>query len=518
MSASRPRFDEAATRMLGQTLWAAAGATKPEPRPPSAPAPDHSPQQFLQAVKEVANNSEMSPAPLASPAIREGDTRPFSSANSPGKETDGRPREAEALAKLLQQAKLQAVDASRLQINEQTNRLIHPKTTWAELKVPGPIERGLIMSGFDTPTLIQSVALDFLFKGKNLIAQSQSGTGKTISFVIGILKQINADLNHPQALVLEPTYELAQQTAMVIRNIVNDSVDVTVIEAVRGSRPAPGSKPREHIIVGTPGTVLDWATKFKYFDPKLIKIFILDEADVMIAEESHQDQSVRIYKMMDQGNTQTALFSATYNPKVMEFAKKIIKEPELITVKTEELSLENIHQYFVTVNNDDDKLKSLRALYGAITVDNAIVFCRSKEMAHRIYDTLKVDGHPMGILAGDMDIQDRSEAIARFRKGQDRLLITTNVSARGIDVLSINMVVNFDLPMRTNWLPDYETYIHRIGRTGRFGRGGLAINFVKDKKDYETIKAFQNHFKREIKPLDTSDIDRLEQLNILTSQ
>ncbi|XP_055333344.1 ATP-dependent RNA helicase DDX19A-like [Paramacrobiotus metropolitanus] len=420
----------------------------------------------------------------------------------------------DALMQKLLQCKLLVVDPKMLRVNEETNKLWHTKSSWQELHVPATIVRGLLLSGFDTPSLIQSVALDILFRNRNLIAQSQSGTGKTVAFVIGLLHKINPSDQFPQAVVLEPTFELALQTANVIRKIVSKAISVSIIEAVRGARRLErGETVSEQIIVGTPGTVLDWVTRFKVFDPKKIRFFVLDEADVMIAQQGHQDQSVRIYKMMDQAAVQTALFSATYDPQVMDFAKKIVRDPELITVKTEDLSLENIHQYYMKLGSDDEKIKALRSLYGVVTVDNAMVFCRSREMAHRIYDALKPDGHPIGILSGDMDVQARATAIEHFREGRDRLLITTNVSARGIDVMSVNLVVNFDLPLTFDHKPDYETYIHRIGRTGRFGRGGLAINFVKGEKDMGVLNAFEKYFQRQIKSLDYQDIDQLEQLN-----
>ncbi|OWA53120.1 ATP-dependent RNA helicase DDX19A [Hypsibius exemplaris] len=421
-----------------------------------------------------------------------------------------------SLVRKLVQTKMLALDPSRLRVNEQMNRLIHAKSTWNELHVPNNIIRALLLAGFDTPSMIQSAALDILFKNKNLIAQSQSGTGKTIAFVIRLLQLIDPNAHHAQAIVLEPTFELALQTASVIRKLLGEEPRFAVCEAVRGSRVERGSMIKEQIIVGTPGTVLDWVTKARVLDAKKIRIYVLDEADVMIAQQGHQDQSVRIYKMMDENSVQTALFSATYEPKVLAFAKKIIRDPDVITVKTEDLSLDAICQYYVIAGNDEEKIRALRSFYGVITVDNAIVFCRTREIARKIHAIMSQDGHTIGRLEGEMDVAARAESIMAFREGKVRLLIATNVAARGIDVQSVNLVVNFDLPLTPEHKPDFETYIHRIGRTGRFGRGGLAISFVKDDRDLTVLKAFQNYFKREIKPLDHTDTDQLESLNAQT--
>ncbi|OWA52446.1 ATP-dependent RNA helicase DDX19B [Hypsibius exemplaris] len=419
-----------------------------------------------------------------------------------------------SLVRKLLECKLRAFDPASLEGNEQAKRLVNSDSSWEELHVPAPIIRGLILNlGFDRPSPIQCVALDILFKGKNLIAQSQSGTGKTIAFVIGMLKQVDPSKNYPQAIVLEPTFELVLQTAEVIRKVVDKVVNVSITEAVRGNRIERGAVVEDQIIVGTPGTVLDWLTKAKAFDARKVRMFVLDEADVMIAQQGHQDQSVRIYKMMDQNVVQTALFSATYEDKVMDFAKKVVRNPEVIAVKTEDLSLESIHQYFIMAANDDEKIHALRSLYGVVTVDNAIVFCRTREVARKIYAAMRGDGHTIGILEGEMDVAARADAIRAFREGRVRLLITTNVAARGIDVQSVNLVVNFDLPVNRDFSPDFESYIHRIGRTGRFGRGGIAINLVKDERDIKIMRAIQTHFKRDIKPLDHTDTDVLEQLN-----
>ncbi|GAV08081.1 hypothetical protein RvY_17826 [Ramazzottius varieornatus] len=432
--------------------------------------------------------------------------------------------EASLVRKLLD-TKVRSFNTALLEGSEQQKLLASSGATWQELHVPAPIIRGLqINLGFDRPSPIQCVALDILLKkGRNLIAQSQSGTGKTMAFVIGMLFKVDPSQHYPQALVVEPTFELAQQTADVIRRVINNVMDVEVIEAVKGSKLERGVQIRQHIIVGTPGTVMDWITKSKVFDPKKIKIFVLDEADVMIAEQGLGDNSVRIYNTMDKQKIQTAFFSATYEPKIMELARKIVQDPEVIAVKQEDLSLDTIHQYYIVAETEEAKVQALRNLYGIVTVDNAMVFCRTRESTRRLYQTMKADGHSIGVLEGQMDVKERAESIARFRDGLERILIATNVASRGIDVQAVNLVVNFDLPMKETeqgskrWVPDFETYLHRIGRTGRFGRAGLAINFVSNDRDMETIHQFEKYFKREIHRLNAEDIDELERLNQETS-
>merc|ERR1711970_77527 len=240
-----------------------------------------------------------------------------------------------------------------------------------------------------------------------------------------------------------------------------------------------GTKLKSPIIIGTPGTILDWIVKFKFFD----------EADVMISTQGHKDQSTRIKRSLDLKICQSLLFSATYEDKVLKFAKAMVKDPNIISLKREEESLENIKQYFVLAQNEEQKLNSA--------------------------------GHAVALLTGSLEMEKRTEVIKRFQQGLERVLISTNVTARGIDVEQVTLVVNFDLPDIEEWDPktrrngkreaDCETYLHRIGRTGRFGKSGIAINMIQTQDDMRILKEIEAHFKRTIEQINYDDIDDLEE-------
>lgn len=344
-----------------------------------------------------------------------------------------------------------------------------------------------------------------------MIAQSQSGTGKTAAFVLAMLSRVDLNKNHPQVLCLAPTYELALQIGEVAKKMAQFLPAVKMVFAVRGEDRARGTRLNEHIIIGTPGKVLDWGVKFKFFDLSKIRVFVLDEADVMIATQGHQDQSFRIHKFLPP-TCQVMFFSATYDHQVMEFAEVIVPDPIIIRLKREEESLDNIKQYFVLCHNQDEKYSAIANIYGGITVGQAIIFCHTKKTASWLSGKLSRDGHSVALLSGELTVEQRIAVLNRFRDGTEKVLITTNVLSRGIDVEAVTIVVNFDLPVDMERRADCETYLHRIGRTGRFGKVGLAINLV-DSKSMPILQEIEGHFGKKIHPLDTEDPDDINKLN-----
>ncbi|CAO2609974.1 ATP-dependent RNA helicase DDX19A, partial [Lemmus lemmus] len=254
-----------------------------------------------------------------------------------------------------------------------------------------------------------------------------------------------------------------------------------------------GQKVSEQIVIGTPGTVLDWCSKLKFIDPKKIKVFVLDEADVMIATQGHQDQSIRIQRMLPR-NCQMLLFSATFEDSVWKFAQKVVPDPNIIKLKREEETLDTIKQYYVVCNNREEKFQALCNLYGAITIAQAMIFCHTRKTASWLAAELSKEGHQVALLSGEMMVEQRAAVIERFREGKEKVLVTTNVCARGIDVEQVSVVINFDLPVDKDGNPDNETYLHRIGRTGRFGKRGLAVNMVDSKHSMTILNRIQEHF------------------------
>ncbi|XP_024205163.1 ATP-dependent RNA helicase DDX19B isoform X3 [Pan paniscus] len=346
---------------------------------------------------------------------------------------------------------------------------------------------------------------------QNLIAQSQSGTGKTAAFVLAMLSQVEPANKYPQCLCLSPTYELALQTGKVIEQMGKFYPELKLAYAVRGNKLERGQKISEQIVIGTPGTVLDWCSKLKFIDPKKIKVFVLDEADVMIATQGHQDQSIRIQRMLPR-NCQMLLFSATFEDSVWKFAQKVVPDPNVIKLKREEETLDTIKQYYVLCSSRDEKFQALCNLYGAITIAQAMIFCHTRKTASWLAAELSKEGHQVALLSGEMMVEQRAAVIERFREGKEKVLVTTNVCARGIDVEQVSVVINFDLPVDKDGNPDNETYLHRIGRTGRFGKRGLAVNMVDSKHSMNILNRIQEHFNKKIERLDTDDLDEIEKI------
>uniref|UniRef100_F7EYS4 RNA helicase n=1 Tax=Callithrix jacchus TaxID=9483 RepID=F7EYS4_CALJA len=346
---------------------------------------------------------------------------------------------------------------------------------------------------------------------QNLIAQSQSGTGKTAAFVLAMLSRVEPADRYPQCLCLSPTYELALQTGNVIEQMGKFYPELKLAYAVRGNKLERGQKISEQIVIGTPGTVLDWCSKLKFIDPKKIKVFVLDEADVMIATQGHQDQSIRIQRMLPR-NCQMLLFSATFEDSVWKFAQKVVPDPNVIKLKREEETLDTIKQYYVLCSSRDEKFQALCNLYGAITIAQAMIFCHTRKTASWLAAELSKEGHQVALLSGEMMVEQRAAVIERFREGKEKVLVTTNVCARGIDVEQVSVVINFDLPVDKDGNPDNETYLHRIGRTGRFGKRGLAVNMVDSKHSMNILNRIQEHFNKKIERLDTDDLDEIEKI------
>lgn len=393
------------------------------------------------------------------------------------------------------------------------NSPLYSVKTFEELRLKPQLLKGVYEMGFNRPSKIQENALPMMLAEppQNLIAQSQSGTGKTAAFVLAMLSHVDPACNWSQCLCISPTYELALQTGKVIEQMGKFYPEVTLAYAVRGHRMERGVRIKEQIVIGTPGTVLDWCIKLKLIDPKKIKVFVLDEADVMIATQGHQDQSIRIQRMLPK-DCQMLLFSATFEDSVWKFAERVVPDPNIIKLKREEETLDTIKQYYVLCNSKEDKFNALCNIYGAITIAQAMIFCHTRKMANWLAGQMSKEGHQVALLSGEMVVEQRAAVIERFRDGKEKVLITTNVCARGIDVEQVSVVINFDLPLDKDSNPDNETYLHRIGRTGRFGKRGLAINMVDSQRSMEILKTYERHFDKKIARLDTDDLDEIEKI------
>ncbi|KAK7905141.1 hypothetical protein WMY93_017748 [Mugilogobius chulae] len=272
--------------------------------------------------------------------------------------------------------------------------------------------------------------------------------------------------------------------------------EVKLAYGIRGNRVARGAVLEEQIVIGTPGTLLDWCTKYRVINPKKISVFVLDEADVMIATQGHQDQSIRIHRLLPE-DCQMLLFSATFEDSVLKFAERVE-------------TLDTIKQFYVICTEKEDKFTALCNLYVCLTIAQAMIFCHTRWMASWLTSQLTEEGHQVALLSGELTVEQRAAVIERFRDGKEKVLVTTNVCSRGIDVEQVSIVVNFDLPMDLDGNADNETYLHRIGRTGRFGKRGFAVNMVDSEHAMELLHQIEMHFNRKITKLDTDNLEEME--------
>ncbi|XP_024149204.1 ATP-dependent RNA helicase DDX19A [Oryzias melastigma] len=425
------------------------------------------------------------------------------------------PAEASLLNKLLRRT---VVENDRVHVeviqSDPTSPLFSVKT-FEELRLKTELLKGVYSMGFNRPSKIQETALPLLLAHPpgNLVAQSQSGTGKTAAFSLAMLSIVDPSNKWTQCLCIAPTYELALQIGQVIEHMGQFCPDVKVAYAIRGNRVERGVKLQEQIVIGTPGTLLDWCTKYKVIDLKKISMFVLDEADVMIDTQGFRDQSIRIQRALRK-DCQMLLFSATFEDSLWDFAERVIPDANVIRLKREEQTLDNIKQFHVLCNNKEEKLEALYNLYGTLTIAQAIIFCRTRATASWLSAILKQEGHQVALLSGDLTVEQRAAVIERFRNGKEKVLVTTNVCSRGIDVEQVSIVVNFDLPVDMEGNADHDTYLHRIGRSGRFGKRGFAVNMVEGDRDTRILHQIQEHFHQKIPKLDTSNMQEMERIQL----
>jgi ATP-dependent RNA helicase DDX19/DBP5 len=369
--------------------------------------------------------------------------------------------------------------------------------SFEELNLKPELLKGVFAMNFSKPSKIQEAALPVILNDppQNLIAQAQSGTGKTAAFTLGMLSRIDSTRKVPQALCICPTRELARQLFDVIGKL-GKFTDIVPFLAVRDVASVRGILPNQ-IVVGTPGKITDLIKK-RSIDLRNIKVFVLDEADEMLEQQGLGDQTLRIQKQLPRG-CQILLFSATYAEKVAEFAKKVVPRPFVsITLERKQLSLEKIAQFYIDCGSEERKFDILSELYCYLSVGQSIIFVHRRETARNLAKRMNEDGHTVSLLEGSMDPQLRDQIIDEFRQGRTKVLIATNVIARGIDILQVSMVINYDLPLDRMNKPDFSTYLHRIGRSGRFGRSGIAVNLVCDERSRRDLKAIEDYFGKEI--------------------
>ena len=356
--------------------------------------------------------------------------------------------------------------------------------------------RGIYAHGFEQPSPIQKKAILPMGQGKDLLAQAQSGTGKTGAFTVGTLQLIDTKLDELQALILAPTRELADQINDVVSAIgkflkVRTALAVGGVSVSENIRELQSEKP-PHIVIGCLGRVLDLVEQRHALQPHTLRVLVLDEADEMLSQ-GFKEQTHTLFQYLPQ-DVQVCLFSATIPVEVETLTQKFLRSPTKILVKQEMLTLEGIKQYFIAVDSDNDKFEVLKDLFGAVSMSQCIVYCNTRRRCDLLDEAMRKEDFPVLKINGDMSQSERKQICNDLRSGQIRVLITTDLLARGIDVQQVSYVINFDVPR------DVCVYLHRIGRSGRWGRKGVAINMMT-RVEQNRLNAIEQYYATEIQEL-----------------
>lgn len=407
--------------------------------------------------------------------------------------------------------------------------------TFESMKLKEDLLRGIYSYGFERPSAIQQRAIVPIIQGRDTIAQSQSGTGKTAVFSISILQILDLPTNtssfssnshtNPQALIISPTRELAEQSARVIHQL-GDYMNIRVHACVGGksigedikrlSQGGTNYLKKEknssssyssnkkgggvHVVSGTPGRVLELIEKNNLVT-KNIKILVIDEADEILTK-GFQQSILSIYRYLPP-SIQVVMISATLTNEVnLMIDKLMMNDPIKILVKRDELTLEGIQQYYINVEKEEYKYETLCDLYNNLTITQSVIFVNTRKKCEWLYQKLKSLNYSVLHLHGEMNQADRENCMTNFRSGSARILITTDIWGRGLDVQQVSLVFNYDLPLVK------EQYLHRIGRSGRFGRKGVAINLIRD-EDSKDFKDLQYFYSTKIKELPSNVADLL---------
>lgn len=350
--------------------------------------------------------------------------------------------------------------------------------------------RGIYAYGFERPSAIQQRAIKPIISGRDVIAQAQSGTGKTATFSISTLAKVDNTIRDTQALILAPTRELAQQIQKVVLAL-GDYLSIQCHACIGGTSVGEDIRKLDHgqhIVVGTPGRVFDMIKRGN-LRTRSVKMFVCDEADEML-NQGFLEQIYDIYRHLPH-DIQVCLLSATLPPEILELTKKFMTDPIRILVKRDELTLEGIKQFFIAVEQEKWKFETLCDLYDSLTITQAVIFCNTKRKVEELMKQMRDANFTVSGMHGEMPQKERSAIMEEFRTGGSRVLITTDVWARGLDVQQVSLVLNYDLPLNR------EQYIHRIGRSGRFGRKGVAINMATS-DDIHVLRDIEQYYSTQI--------------------
>jgi len=362
--------------------------------------------------------------------------------------------------------------------------------TFDEMGLREDLIRGIYSYGFEKPSAVQQRAIIPIVKGRDVIAQSQSGTGKTAVFSISSLQTLDMSTTDTQVLILSPTRELAEQSQKVILAL-GDYMSVQCHACIGGKSIGEDIRRLDYgvqIVSGTPGRVFDMIRR-RHLRTKTLKMFVIDEADEML-NRGFKEQIYDIYRYLPP-EIQVVLVSATMPQEILDMTRKFMNKPIRVLVKRDELTLDGIKQFFVAVEKEEWKFDTLCDLYDTLTITQAVIFCNTKRKVDWLTAKMREANFTVSAMHGDMRQIERDAIMKEFRAGGSRVLIATDVWGRGLDVQQVSLVICYDLPNSR------ELYIHRIGRSGRFGRKGVAINFVKD-DDIRILRDIEQYYSTQI--------------------
>lgn len=379
-------------------------------------------------------------------------------------------------------------------------------STFEDLNLSPELLKGLYVEmKFQKPSKIQAISLPMIMTPpyKDLIAQAHNGSGKTTCFVLGMLSRVDPKQQSPQALCICPTRELSIQNMEVLQKMGKytgiSSECAVPIESRNNDRSRYRPPISAQVVIGTPGTIKRLMSQ-KKLGVNDMKVLVFDEADHMLAKDGFQDDSLRIMKDIQRFNShcQVLLFSATFDETVKNFVSKVVKDYNQLFVKKEDLSLESLKQYKVNLPDELAKIRVVkdRILELGENIGQIIIFVNTKRSASMLHTSLVDLGYEVTTIHGALNLEDRDKIVKEFKDGLTQVLISTDVLARGFDQQQVNLVINYDLPVKyeNQSEPHYEVYLHRIGRAGRFGRKGAVFNFIMTDHDLMIMRKIESYF------------------------
>ena len=388
------------------------------------------------------------------------------------------------------------------------------KIPFSQLELTPKIERAIALMGFDDATPIQSAAIPLIRTGVDVIARSQTGTGKTVAFTIPALEEIDTHEEKAtiQVLILCPTRELAQQAADEIRKVARFKTGIRPVEIYGGTAIDKQCirLRRANIVVGTPGRVMDHMRR-KTIKLAHLKMIILDEADEMLNMGFKEDIETILKDTPEE--RQTVLFSATMPPAILKLTHEFQRDPQLIEINKEQATIEDIEQSYIEIAHSQKK-EALAALLFYHQPNRAIIFCNTKKMVDELTEMLDHREFSVQSIHSDIKQSQRTSVMQGFKKGRTSILIATDIAARGIDVSDVDFVINYDVPANA------EYYIHRIGRTGRAGKSGRSITLCSGRREASFMRSIAAAAKSDITKAEiptTGELQRIKGEKILST-